>query len=451
MTRTKLTITIVIIIIFALGGGYAGLNGYTLYKSFQDLKQKINYELPEGIPNSNFIRGEWEGILIDKDINVTDGAHNIIPYDIDRDGKIELIANSYRADSLMIYKCHDNPRNPADWSRYIIDSSCGGAPRRSITQFIIYEKLLGGFSSGAHYTAIADINGDGRDDLIVACDRKQYNVVWYETPKDITDISAWQKHIVCQEDPLQTYHLDVGDVDNDGDIDIVGACRNTNVLYLAINEGDGKNWNIIYMDRGPVFFNARVADLNNDGQKEIIATDMNGKLYLYLRTGDPTTPSWSKHTISSFLDGPCTFELKDIDLNQYPDIIVEDYSTAKLYLLRNPYPADVRSEWTRCLISDDCDAREIAIGDINSDGYLDIVVADEGDHSSKISANSIVWFENDGTTFYQDWKRHKVDQSDVYLYWCHCVELGDIDGDGNLDIAVSAAASNVFMCYFRNQ
>ncbi|GAG03473.1 unnamed protein product, partial [marine sediment metagenome] len=82
-----------------------------------------------------------------------------IPYDIDGDGKVELIANSYRTDALILYKYDDGPHSSLNWSRYVIDSSVGGGnPRRPIIKFIkstLKEKLLGGFTGGAHYTAIA--------------------------------------------------------------------------------------------------------------------------------------------------------------------------------------------------------------------------------------------------------------------------------------------------------
>jgi len=91
-------------------------------------------------------------------------------------------------------------------------------------------------------------------------------------------------------------------------------------------------------------------------------------------------------------------------------------------------------------INDGHDFRELDIGDIDSDGDLDIIVEDEG-------RNTVMWFENNGMIFYENWKMHVIDKSDQYLKWCHCVEIGDIDRDGYLDLAVAAPGSNTFLIY----
>lgn len=49
----------------------------------------------------------------------------------------------------------------------------------------------------------------------------------------------------------------------------------------------------------------------------------------------------------------------------------------------------------------------------------------------------VMWFENSCTIYYENWREHIIDKSDDYLKWCHSVEVGDIDSDGDLDVAVA--------------
>lgn len=449
-----LIITVLIVVLF-----YAGYKAYGFYRYAKAEKKRYAYKVPcKSIPNSTFNRGEWMGVLIDDDITYTDGAHNIVPHDLDRDGKMELIANSYRSDALILYKYSGNPLNHLNWKRYVIDSQVGGGnPTKPVKRFIklmLIENLFNGFVSGAHYTAIADLNNDSRDDLIVACDQKKYDIVWYEAPQNITDISAWRKHLIYRNDSHLTYHVETGDIDSDGDIDIVGAGKRDKVLFWIRNEGTDENWRSFCIDKGLIYFNVRVADLDNNGRNEIIATAINNGVYLYSYSGDPTDPSdWSSYKICSLPRGCTVFEIGDMDNNGYLDIIVRSRTatpTSRLWLLQNPSPDNVRKEWAKYLIGDDIDAREIAIGDINRDGYLDVVVADAGDYSTERSRNSVIWFQNKGATFYNNWEKNIIDKSDEYLKWCHSVEVGDIDGDGIPDVAVAAANSNVFL-YYRNE
>lgn len=452
--RTRVII-IVITILFTTGLAYIGYKFYGAYKSIQLAQKKYGYKSScKGLASPTFTRGDWIGVLIDDNIKYTDGAHNIIPYDIDGDGKVELIANSYRADALIIYKYDDAPDSSLNWSRYVVDSSVGGGnPRRPVIKFIkstLREKLLGGFASGAHYTAIADLNNDTRNDLIVAGDRKRYDIIWYEAPKDITDISAWRKHIIYQNNSHRVYHVGIGDIDDDGDQDVVFGSKTDNSLGWLENNGSSTGWRMTWIDNSITrCANVRVADLDGDGQNDVIATEDDtpngGTLHSYSYSGDPRIQTnWVDRRIARFPAGQGVgiFEIADIDGDSDLDIVI---GCPDLYVLENPYPNNVGhgQEWRRYKVGHGYISREIDIGDIDGDGDSDIIVADQ-------SKNMVIWFENSGVTFYENWKRHVVDHSNDYLRWCHSVELGDVDGDGDLDIAVSAAASNVFLLYFNN-
>lgn len=457
MSKNRTWVIIAITILFTTGLAYTGYKFYGAYKSIQ-LAQKIHgYKFScKGLASPTFTRGNWMGVLIDDDIKYTDGAHNIVPYDIDGDGKVELIANSYRTDALILYKYDDDPHSSLNWSRYVIDSSVGGGnQRRPVIKFIksaLREKLLGGFTSGAHYTAIADLNNDTRNDLIVAGDRRRYDIVWYEVPKDITDISAWRKHIIYQNNSHRVYHVEIGDVNGDGNQDVVFGSKTDNSLGWLENNGSLIDWRMTWIDNSCTrCANVRVADLDRDGQNEVVATEddslKGGIVHSYSYSGDPRIHrNWVDRRIASFPagEGVGVFEIADIDGDGDLDIVTGG-GAGGVCVLENPYPNNVGygQEWNRYRVSHSCDSREIDIGDIDRDGDSDIIVADQ-------SKNMVIWFENSGITFYENWKRHVIDHSNDYLRWCHSVELGDIDGDGDLDIAVAAAGSNVFLLYFNN-
>jgi len=460
MTKKRRLVIVIVIVAFTAGFVYMVYRFCRSYKSLQLEWEIRGYETPcRGLTNPTFRRGGWMGVLVDDDIVYTDGAHNITPYDIDGDGKVELIANSYRSDALILYKYDDDPHNPLDWSRYVIDPSVGGGnPRRPLIKFIksmVREKLVGGFTSGAHYTAIADLNNDGRNDLIVAGDCKRYDIVWYETPIDITNISAWRKHIIYQNDSHRTYHVETGDIDGDGDQDVVFASKTDDGLGWLENNGLSIDWRMTWIDNSCTrCFNVRVADLDRDGRNDVIAseddTPNGGTLHFYTYSGNPRIQgNWVDHSIANFPggEGVSIFEIADIDGDGDLDIVTGNHQ-GDVYIVENPYPNTMFQRWntykvTSIELGTGHDFREIDVGDIDDDGDLDIIVADEGQ-------KMIIWFENKGRTFSDNWEIHIVDQSDQYLKWCHCVELGDIDGDGDLDIAVTAAGSNVFLVYFNS-
>jgi len=287
----------------------------------------------------------------------------------------------------------------------------------------------------------------------VAGDYRRYDIIWYEAPKDITDISAWRKYVIYQNNSHRVYHIEIGDIDGDGDQDVVFVSKTDNGLGWLENNGSSMDWRMTWIDNSCTrSFNVRVADLNRDGQNDVIASEddapKGGTLHLYSYSGDPRIQrNWVDHKIASFPagEGVSVFEIADMDGDGDLDIVTGNHQ-GDVYVLENPHPNNVGhgQEWNRSKVShSDGSTREIDTGDIDGDGDSDIIVADE-------SKNMVIWFENSGITFYENWKRHVVDHSNDYLRWCHSVELGDVDGDGDLDIAVSAAASNTFLLYFNN-
>lgn len=95
MTKKRKFVAIILIGVLRICLIYIGARFYIAYKSVEEVKKKLGYKTPcVRLPADLFNRGDWKGILIDADIAYTDGAHNIVPYDFDNDGEVELISNS---------------------------------------------------------------------------------------------------------------------------------------------------------------------------------------------------------------------------------------------------------------------------------------------------------------------------------------------------------------------
>jgi hypothetical protein len=446
-----------------VAGGYAGHAVHRARQTVERYEKEFGYNTPTtDLPDCILEDREWKGIVIDADITYTDGAHNIQPFDIDRDGRLELVANSYRSDALMIYRLVPRPDGSPQWARHVVDAHVGGGlpryPLVTATKARLRRALVNDYLEGAHYTAVSDLNGRGGVDLVVAEDQMRYDVVWYEAAAGCrARLQPWTKHIVYQNDSHRTYHVETGDIDGDGDQDIVFATKTDKSLGWLENAGVPSAWPATIVDANCVrCFRARVRDVDKDGRADIVGSEddhsgRGGKLHLYAHAGHPSNAGdWQRYDLARFPRGRgiSVFALLDLDGDGDDDVAAANHQ-GDVFVLRNPWPEPVRRPWEVFVVrapgvDKRSDLREIDVGDIDLDGDPDIVVADE-------TRNAVLWLENPGTTFCENWPEHRVDQSDVYLRWCHCVRLADMDHDGDLDIVVAAAASNVFLLYLNQR
>lgn len=144
---------------------------------------------------------------------------------------------------------------------------------------------------------LADLNGDGRLDAVVGYEKTNSTAIrlaWYEAPPDPTQ--PWAERVI--DTIVAPMSLDVGDMDGDGDIDVVAGEHN------KANPSEGRIF--AYENNGATFQRhliatgdehhdgAQLVDIDNDGDLDVMSigwTHNRVLLYEQLGCGPEATPT----------------------------------------------------------------------------------------------------------------------------------------------------------------
>jgi len=301
---------------------------------------------------------------------------------------------------------------------------------------------------GANSAVIADLNGDGIPDLVVANVNQNGNSDFGEVAVLLGNGNGtFQSAVTYSTGACSATSVAVGDVNGDGIPDLVvgniwttvqgpGDCTGNGALSVLLGNGDGTfQPAVIYaIDPGPAY-SVALADLRGIGILDVVVTDLiqDGQNYesaagVLLGNGDGTFQPVVNYYSGGL--GCQSAAVADVNGDGIPDIVVSNewqcescsdgsagvmlgngdgtFQPVATYDSGSP-----RSDW-------------VAVGDLTGDGIVDLVVAS----GSGDNVVGVLLGNGDGT--FQAPVAYLLNGTEAGK-----VAIGDVNGDGIPDLAVT--------------
>jgi hypothetical protein len=191
-------------------------------------------------------------------------------------------------------------------------------------------------------------------------------------------------------------------------------------------------------------YSVSLGDLDNDGKIDLIVpNNLSGNISILRNTSVPGTISLASKIDITTGTNPLRAAIADITGDGRLDIIVANAGSNSLSILRNISTIGNISFAPKVDITTNSSPYDVAVGDLDGDGKQDLVVANQG-------INNISVFRNTGVgptiTF-----APKIDyNASSFMVSPWAVSVGDFDGDNKIDIVVGNNGSNNISAFKNN-
>lgn len=296
---------------------------------------------------------------------------------------------------------------------------------------IIAQKPPTGDTFAAGDLETGDMDGDGDLDIVAVKHTRERDDAGAEAQLFYYENPSWTPHLIGKAKGT-VKDLSIADFDGDGRMDLAVLTFNEHNLRIHRQKEDGTFEKVVDITQKGLHEGMDVGDLDGDGDVDITATG-----FIFTNPGDNLRGEWTIsvvdekwHKQTGDWSANATKEfVADIDDDGKPEIFISHSERAGYPL--SYYQRQANGTWKEYVIVKELPAAHtLQVFDMDLDGDLDVVTGINSARAAKLDPKvehyevMVMLNQGDGT-----WKRKLIETDGIYNG-----RVADFEGDGDYDI-----------------
>lgn len=298
------------------------------------------------------------------------------------------------------------------------------------------QQLISTTTDGARDVFAVDLDGDLDKDVLVSAyldaSTNEYQLLWFEND----GTGTFTTEHIFETTTEAILRINYADVDNDGDMDVICG-QEDSVLALYKNNGDGTFAPpVIFSEAGFAYLSSlEVADMDGDGDIDVLASYISDEV-IWHENVDGLGDLSVKHIIIEDMPSATAISVADIDGDNDNDVLFASRSSDDVGYFLNE---DGLGTFGPKVITSEIPQNPNVIYslDVDGDGDMDMI-------TNSSEGQRFIWFPNDGSASFGD----PVEISSLIKRISH-ITSADMDGDGKTDLITSSYDDDQ-VAWFRN-
>ena len=312
-----------------------------------------------------------------------------------------------------------------------------------------------GTVTDAEDAVFADLDGDGRLEVISATEGRTRTVYWHRPPAagaDLLDPRVWRttafpalagRHPWMQVLPLQ--------LDDANGPDLIVAAKGPGSplgwLRAPADPNAVTEWKFHPLRPAAWVMTLHAHDFDGDGDPDLLFSDRKGAragLFWLENPGaaaNRTHQPWPEHALGALGREVMFADLADLDGDGRPEVLAA-VKPRDIVILHSTSGGHWREETLSLVAEGLGDAKAVRAADLNGDGRVDLVFSCE---HARGELEGVVWLERRAEGGW--WQRSLAGAAGVKF---DLLQLLDLDGDGDLDVLTCEEADGLGVIWYEN-